>query len=177
MIIDVSFPTLSEVARDRPLDLKQNYYRFHAIIASCAYFASGLLMILGQVLISLLYDSRYDQAGWMLQILAVALLTEPFRVANQCFLVLGVPRLMSVVGAIRFITLFLITPIWFHFWGLPGALWGIVMSQFSWVPATFLFKVKRKLFDLRIELLLLLSVPAGIIAGNFIKLAITIIRG
>jgi O-antigen/teichoic acid export membrane protein len=178
IIVDVTYPALSEVARERALELKPNYYRFHTIIASFAYFCSGVLMVSGQALIELLYDRRYDQGGWMLQILAVALLTLPFRVATQCFMVLGIPRLLSLVGTIRLISLFLLTPIGFHLFGLPGALWGIVLSHFSWVPTTFIFKVKYKLFDLRKELLLLLFVLVGIAAGKILNSAIaTVVPG
>ena len=42
-----------------------------------------------------LYDHRYAQAGWMLQILAAALLTAPFQIAIQAYLALGMPQLHS----------------------------------------------------------------------------------
>lgn len=172
IIADVSFPALSEVARERPADLKSNYYRFHVVIASFAYFCSGILMISGQVLIDLLYDRRYSQAGWMLEILAAALLIVPVHVATQCFMALGMPRLISHLGAIRLVTLFLITPIGFHFFGLPGALWGIVLSYFSYLPTTIFYKVKYGLFDLRKELFLLPVVLVGMVGGEVFKLVI-----
>ena len=70
---DVSFPALSEVSRDRPTELKRSYYRFHVVIASFVYICSGVLITSGASLVHLLYDPRYEQAGWMLEILAVAL--------------------------------------------------------------------------------------------------------
>ena len=79
IIGEVSFPALSEIARERPARLKSVYYRFHVMIASFAYISSGILMVSGEALIMLLYDLRYDQAGWMMEILAAALLTIPFR--------------------------------------------------------------------------------------------------
>ena len=132
---DVSFPALSEVARDRPTDLKSSYYRFHAVIASFAYICSGVLMTSGDSLVHFLYDPRYAEAGWMLEILAVALLTVPFRLATQSFLALGRPQLFSTVIAIRLAVLFVATPIGFYYFGIPGALWGIVSSQFAYLPA------------------------------------------
>ena len=57
------------MARDKR-NLKAAYYRFHAVIASVAYFCAGFLMVSGPTLVDVLYDSRYAQAGWMLQILA-----------------------------------------------------------------------------------------------------------
>jgi len=161
IIGDVSFPALSEVARERPADLKFSYYRFHMVIASIAYFSSGVLMIAGDQLVRLLYDQRYSEAGWMLEILAAALITVPFRIATQCFMVLGMPQLLSKIIAIRLFTLFLITPIAFHFFGLLGALWAIVLSHFSCLPPIIFYKVKYGLFNLRKELLLLPMVLLG----------------
>ena len=66
---DVSFPALSEVSRDRPTELKRSYYRFHVVIASFVYVCSGVLITSGASLVHLLYDPRYEQAGWMLEIL------------------------------------------------------------------------------------------------------------
>src|SRR5206468_3430723 len=38
IIVDVSFPALSEIIRERPTDLTVAYYKVHAIVASFAYF-------------------------------------------------------------------------------------------------------------------------------------------
>ena len=88
---DVSYPALSEVARERPADLRSTYYRFHLAVGLPACSAAGALMVAGEPLVAALYDARYAQAGWMLRFSRVALVTLPFRVATQCFLVLGEP--------------------------------------------------------------------------------------
>jgi O-antigen/teichoic acid export membrane protein len=172
IVAEVSFPALSEVARERPTDLKVKYYQFHDVIASFAYVCAGVLMIAGQALIGLLYDPRYAQAGWMLEILAVSLLTVPVHVATQCFMALGMPKLISHLGAIRLIVLVVITPIGFHLFGLPGALWGIVLSYSSSLPTTFFYKVRYGLFDLRKELVLLPLILVGMIAGKALQLVL-----
>src|SRR5581483_3958970 len=56
---DVSFAALSEVARDRSMDLKQSLYRFHILTGSFAYFCAGSLVVSGSTLVSFLYDPRY----------------------------------------------------------------------------------------------------------------------
>ena len=79
---DVSLPALSEVTRERPFDLKLSLYRFHIATASFTYICAGLLIVSGNTLIGLLYDRRYEQAGWMLDVLAVGLLSVPFNLAQ-----------------------------------------------------------------------------------------------
>jgi O-antigen/teichoic acid export membrane protein len=166
LMMDVSFPVFSEIVRDRAKDLKTNYYRFLAVIASGAYFASGTLITFGNSLISHLYDVRYGAAGWILQLLAVILITVPFRLATQSFLALGMPKLQSNVTVIRLISLFSATPIGFYLFGIKGAVVGIVLSQFSVIPMIALYNIRYGLFDLRNEVYLLAFLPLGAGVGK-----------
>lgn len=159
---DVSFPALSELARERPAALRSAYYRFHLAVGLPTCFAAGLLVACAEPLVALLYDARYAEAGWMLRILAVALVTLPFRVATQCFLVLGEPQQMTKICAIRLVALCAAVPLGWHFFGLAGALWAIVLSYFSTLPTTLAFVVRHRLFDLRQELALLPAFLAGL---------------
>jgi O-antigen/teichoic acid export membrane protein len=169
---DVTFPALSEIARERPLHLKTTYYRFYVVFASFAYFCSGILMTSGQLLIELLYDRRYEEAGWMLEILAVALVSVPFRSVTQCFMALGMPRLDMNGIAIHLVTLFVVTPVAFHYWGVAGSIWGIVLSHFSYLPLIIFYSIKYRLLDARKELFLLPMVVVGMGAAGLFALAI-----
>jgi O-antigen/teichoic acid export membrane protein len=163
---DVSFPALSEVARERPAALRSAYYRFHLAVGLPACFAAGLLVAAAEPLVALLYDARYAEAGWMLQILAVALVTLPFRVATQCFIVLGEPQRMSAICAIRLVALCAAVPLGWQFFGLAGALWAIVLGHFSTLPTTLAFIARHGLFDARKELGLLPAFLAGLALGH-----------
>jgi O-antigen/teichoic acid export membrane protein len=161
----VSFPALSEIARERPHALKQTYYRLHAIIAPSVYFVTGILMFSGHVLIRLLYDPRYEAAGWMLQILAVGLLALPFQIAIQCFLALGLPQLHSRILAVRLIVLIVAMPAGFFLFALQGALWGLVFSQLACLPMIIIYAAKFGLLNPRRELIALLAFPIGMAVG------------
>jgi O-antigen/teichoic acid export membrane protein len=166
---EVSYPALSEVARERRAELRSTYYRFHLALGLPACVAAGVLMVSGGPLIAAVYDARYAQAGWMLEVLALALVTLPFRVATQCFLVLGEPKMMSRICVIRLVALGLLTPVGFHFFGLAGALWAIVLSHFAWLPAAIAFLIRHGLFDLRRELALVPAFLAGLAAGQVLS--------
>jgi O-antigen/teichoic acid export membrane protein len=176
IIVDVSFPALSEVIRERSAQAPQAYYRFHAIIASFTYFCCGVLMVSGQTIIDILYDKRYHQAGWILQILAVALLTLPFRMATQCFLAFGLSRLYSHLHTIRLVSLFIALPLGFHFAGLAGAVWGVVFSYFSSLPLVMFYSARLGLFDPRKELIALSLLIIGLISGETFNIAFALIR-
>jgi len=164
----VMFPALSEIVRERPDELKENYYRMHATIAAFAYFCSGVLMTSGQSLIGLLYDARYAQAGWMLEILATTILIFPLQMAIQSFVALGMPKLQAIILAVRLFFLCISVPVGFHFFGLAGALWASVTSQFLCVPITIFYSARYGLFDVRQELLLLPIVFVGAGIGKML---------
>lgn len=167
----VTLSALSEVARHGG-DLRAAYYRLHAVIAALAYFGAGFLMASGQALVAVLYDHRYADAGWMLQILAAALLTAPFQIATQAYLALGMSQLHSKILAIRLGTLFVAMPTGFLLFGLPGALWGVVASQFLSLPILIFYNVKYGLFALEKELLVLTMILVGAGLGKMLALAI-----
>jgi O-antigen/teichoic acid export membrane protein len=176
VIGEVTFPAFSEIVRERPADLKRSYYSFHSVISAAAYFASGALMISGQSIIALLYDQRYQESGWMLQCLAALLLTVPFRLGTQTFMALGKPKLQSYIVVVRLILLFVLLPTLFHFFGFPGAICAILISQFSSVLFTVLYNIQNGLFDLYKEALYLLWLPVGLGAGKLVSIAIILIE-
>ena len=172
LIVDLSFPALSEVSRERPDAFSKNYGQFHLAVTSVGYLCAGALMASGNTLIDLLYDPRYHDAGWMLQIISVVLLVVPFRLATQCFLVFGAPQIYSHVQGIRLIGLLLFMPAGFYLFGLPGALWGNVLSVFMSAPLIVVHMRKYGLLDLRRELLALPLVVPGLIAGELFTVAV-----
>jgi O-antigen/teichoic acid export membrane protein len=123
------------------------------------------LIVSGQTIIDLLYDRRYEQAGWMLQVIAVALATIPIRLATQCFLALGLSNVYFQLHTIRLIALFVLLPLGYHVFGLNGALWGVVLSYFASLPLTAYYAHSEGLFDLKREMLTVPLVLAGVISG------------
>jgi len=177
IIAGVSFPALSEIARERPAALKASYYRIHMPVALVAYTCSGILMISGHSLIELLYDARYAQAGWMLQVLGAALLTAPFQIAIQCFMALGMPHVLSRVLALRLVVLAVAMIGGYHLFEVPGALLGLVASHLLCLPMIIFHCVRYGLFDLRRELLFLPMVLVGMGAGWIFTLFVGLYTG
>jgi O-antigen/teichoic acid export membrane protein len=166
IINDVSYSAISEVERERSLELKRNLYQLHTVTASFAYLCSGFLIVAGNSLIRVLYDPRYEQAGWMLQILAVGLLSVPFSLGQVSLLARGLPRVFVNITAVRVPIVLILIPVGFYIFGLPGAVWAIVLSQLWNVPMTIYYQVKFDLFDLWKELQLLPLLPAGMLFGR-----------
>lgn len=172
IISDVSFAALSEVARERPAELTAKYYGFYVPIALFSYFCSGFLLISGPKLIGFLYDPRYAEAGWILQIFALALLTGPLRLAAQSFLILGMGNVHSYIHAARLVSLYVGIPLGVHFFGFPGGVWATVLAYFSTLPLTIAYAAKTGLFDIRKELVLLPAILVGVIVAMIFNVAL-----
>jgi O-antigen/teichoic acid export membrane protein len=167
----VSLPALSEVVR-KGGNLRSAYYNIHAVITMFAYFASGFLFASGPLLVSLLYDARYAGAGWMLQILAVGLLASPLQMASQAYLALGMPQLLSTILAVRLAALAVAMPLGLHYFGIQGALWGMVASQFASLPIFFAWNIRNRFFDVYREVLMLPMVLIGGGVGKLLLIAV-----
>jgi O-antigen/teichoic acid export membrane protein len=163
---NISYAALSEVARERSGELRRSLYRFHILTASFTYFCAGGLMASGSTLIKLLYDPRYTQAGWMLEILAVGLLSIPFNLAQLTLLARGLPRHFTIVIVIRVVVTVVLIPIGFYYYSTPGAVWAIAASQLSSVLVVVYYQFKCDLLDPLKELLLLPTIYAGVLVGE-----------
>lgn len=130
----------------------------------------------GQGVVHFLYDYRYQQAGWILQILSVALLTIPFRMSTQSFLALGIERIFFFLHSIRIVALFCAVPLGFYLYGFPGAVWGIVFSYFVNLPLTIRYASRYGIFEPKRELVTLLAIVPGIVVGELLTVFLVNIR-
>ena len=149
---NVAFPALSEAARIKPNQLIDVYYRFRFLFDTGLLFFSGFLFIAGSTIIQLLYDPRYIAAGNMLEILSLMLLAVRYNLADQCFMAIGQPKLMTILNIVRAASLLLLLPLAFAKYQLTGALWAIVLSYFMSVPLTLYFKFKLNLLNITKEI-------------------------
>lgn len=70
----VMFPFYAELIRCRPERLYCNLRKIRLILLALSWGISLIFIIFGEQLIGFLYDSRYADAGWMLQILSIGTL-------------------------------------------------------------------------------------------------------
>lgn len=170
----VAFPALSEVVRNTPEKLKENYYKIRLRVDALALFSSGCLFVLGVPIIHVLYDQRYWGAGPMLEVLALSLIVAGYELAEQCYLALGLPKWLTLQKTIRMVVLYLAVPIAFSMYQLPGAIWAIVLSMFSVIPVSIYVNSKLGILDIKKELIVIPFFLMGWLCG---KLAIFLFGG
>ena len=165
LLVGVAYPVLSETVRDRPYDLHRIYYRFRLLFDVGIMFLAGFLFVSGQTIIHLLYDSRYQNAGWMLNVLALSLIALRYNLADESYLALGKPKLMTLLTLTRSVALFVFLPIAYNQFGLHGAIWAIVMSYYSSIPLAIYYKKTHHLLNIKKELITLPIIFVGMICG------------
>lgn len=162
---NVAYPAISETIRDKPYNLRRVYYRFRMPFDAVVLFLVGFLWLSGQTIIHLLYDARYQNAGWMLNVLGLSLLGLRYNVTDQCYMALGNPKIMTIMIIVRTIAMYVLVPIAFKFFGIQGAIWAIVFSNISGFPLSIYYKKLYDLIDFKKELITLPMILVGLLCG------------
>lgn len=172
LVSAVSFPALSELYRSNPDSLGSYYYRFRRPIDLLSLFLVGAIFTSGQTIINLLYDDRYHDAGWMLEILAGSLFFTRYEVAGLCYLVLGKPKLLTVVNLVRVISVYVLVPLAFEFLGMKWAVGVFALNCAAAMPIMFFFNQRNGLLNIMYEIkvlpVLLIGLGFGVLFSAFI---------
>ena len=126
----VFYGVFSQVARERRADIGREYYSARLRLDLLAMPVLGAITVLGPLIVSMLYDARYHDAGWIIRILCL-------RVAVQCVLApcgvfmiaVGQSRQLFIGNVGRFLAVWIGIPIGWHFGGLPGVVWATTLSE------------------------------------------------
>ncbi|MDZ4216477.1 MAG: oligosaccharide flippase family protein [Rhodocyclaceae bacterium] len=162
----VIFTSLSLVLNqeDRPA-LVRVYTRMQQLADLVLGLLSGLLLMAGHWIVTLLYDARYADAGWMLQCLGLGLLAMRHQVLEQLMFALGQPGWVTANNALRTLGLAVLVPAGFALAGAQGALWGVVASQFASWPLSLYFKHREGLLNGSTERWWPVGIALGVGAG------------
>ena len=166
----ISMPALGEIARTDPSRLREIYYKLRLPGDLLLLYMAGLLFAAGQLVIDLLYDARYSEAGGMLEVLALSLIMVRYGVANQTYLAVGIPRYQATINIVRCISLYLLVPVLYYVAGLQAAIWGIALHAFATLPLFFVFNARLGLNNLYRELMVLPMLPIGYLCGSAVNL-------
>ena len=168
----VAFPALSEVARQRPRELKDMYYKFRMPIDILSFSAAGLLFSSGHFVVDMLYDDRYRGAGPIFEILCISLVAVPYSLAGHCFIALGKPQLLVPTPVVQVFVLYVFLPVALLGFGLTAALWAVGSASVAAAPIITYLMIRQGLFDLSREFRFLPFGVAGYLMGMFLELVL-----
>ncbi|MCR9258135.1 MAG: oligosaccharide flippase family protein [Pseudomonadaceae bacterium] len=129
------FPLFSEVKSDQPDVFHRRLLKLRLAMYSLCFPLVVFLATLGRDVISILYDARYHQAGWMLEVLALGfgfyILTSAVNSIplahedSKRHMWLQFLRVASILVSM------LVGGVWF---GTTGLIWGIAAGQALYYP-------------------------------------------
>jgi len=123
---------------------------------------AGAALVRGSLLVGLLYDARYEAAGWMLELLSLRIATSALLPpAAAALLALGDARTEMRASAARALWLLAALPLGFAWVGLTGAVAAVAVSDLVRLPVLWRGLARHGLLDPAAELADLLWLAAG----------------
>lgn len=168
LLSSVFFPVISETVRNRPEKLKDMYYKIRYRVDAIAMFCAGFLFTTGNKIVALLYDDRYHEAGWMLQILGLSMCSIGFTLAGQCFLASGRSAVVTLLIGIQTAALYVGLPLSFMHYGMTGAVWMIAATPVIRLVISGIFMKIFFFFHIVKELLMLPLLFLGAYLGHYL---------
>lgn len=169
------FSTLSEALRSDARTAERVYFRGQQIADACLGLLAGTLFMSGHWLIAVLYDARYQDAGWMLQWLGLGLLAVRHQVLEQLMFARGQPGWVSASNLVRALSLWALIPAGFSLAGERGAIVAVVLSQFASWPVSLAFKYRNGLLTTASERVWLPALLAGALLGWVFNWVVTLV--
>jgi O-antigen/teichoic acid export membrane protein len=165
----VLFPAYSRMAGQG--DLRSVHWRARLPLLLGGGAAVTGLIACGPFLIRVLYDRRYEQAGWILQFLAAGAWFQILESTNSAALLAqGRVTWMAAGSATKLAGMVLLLPLGFHLGGFPGALVGLLLSQLLMYAAAATGATRAGLAvigrDLGLTLAMAVVAGTGYLAGH-----------
>jgi O-antigen/teichoic acid export membrane protein len=125
----VAFPALCRV-RERQGNLQSAYSRLRSPLLVGGGAVLAFLTLAAPTLIQILYRSRYWDAGWMMQLVALGLWFQVVQSTNQmAVLALGLPKVLALGNLTKIVAIAAALPVGYHYWGFPGALVAMAVVE------------------------------------------------
>lgn len=125
----VAFPAYSRRSGGGQ-DIGTLFHRMRGPVVVAGGAGIVLLALLAPFLIRTLYDARYHQATWMLQVLCVS---AWFQVLESnigvALLALGHSRLLAIASGAKLVGMLTLMPLGYYYFGFPGAVAGYSASE------------------------------------------------
>lgn len=168
LVGSVVFPKLSAiVAGGDPNQLRYWFERFRWLLDSAVFFVIGFLWFGSAVIVGLLFDVRYAEAGDYLRVLAITLIWSIANCGSNLAMAMGKPNLLASTTLFRLICLMIFPWAGYLISGVTGLTWALALAV---VPPTIYSQLQvRRLLGLEglqlRSVLPLLFLPIGLMLG------------
>lgn len=165
----VLLPAFSEIHREEKDKLVLIYYRVRRNVDALGMFVAGMLFSSGTAIIELLYDDRYRDAGWMLEVLSLSLIFLAPIVSSSMMLATGRSKYEAMIRILQTSVLFIAFPTLYYLWGMYGAIWALVLVPICAFVLDILYRKKQGMLIFKHEIRMLPLIGAGYLVGIGVK--------
>lgn len=138
----VLFPSYAELMRDRPERVYANLRKSRLGLISVSWGISLFFLLFGPTLIDFLYDPRYADAGWIIQIISLGMLVGTVGgTYDGILLAKGETFLISVLLTAQISIQIVAMIVGYQLNGQVGVIWGL--SYVTW----FSYPIKAVIFS------------------------------
>ncbi len=161
----VGLSALSEIARDSPERFRKSFYRMRLPFDTGLLLVSGLGFACGHIIVDILYDARYRDAGAMLEVLFLMLVVTRMALCGHAYMALGHPKYLLPINILKTTSLYALVPLAYHHFGIQGAVWAVALHELPLIPLLLFLNWRLGMLNLRFELAVLMAWPAGYLLG------------
>lgn len=163
---DVLYPAYSRVFQEGADRLRQVMLRTRLAVDAGMILPIAAIMVLGGRIVALLYDPRYHEAGWMLQVLCVRLLiVATLSNSESCLIALGHPKYSFMQNLFRTIAMFVAIPVGWSLWGIKGVIWAVALSELPPLVVIWTGLIRNRMFSVAAESRSLFFAGVGALLG------------
>lgn len=161
----VAFPQISKAKQIGPEALKKTVSAARRGYDSMCMTSAGLLFAGAPLLIALLYDGRYQQAGPMLSILSFSLVLAREELYNSVYFTMGKPHVLPMFSGLALCSLIILVPIAHAWGGLQASLWMLALRHVLALPLHYTLMARFGLNRWQDDVLAVLFWAAGATVG------------
>jgi len=151
---NVFFPIFSQVGREGVPQLRRIYYRARLGFDAVCVTGLGALAVVGSLLVDLLWDDRYADAGWMFEILCIRVaMSVVLYPCDRCLLAMGEGRYPFYRSLVRAVWILVGVPVGYAYAGIEGLITAAALAEvpvfFVLWPAFYrkrMLRIERELF-------------------------------
>ncbi len=172
---DILLPAYSRYKREYRHDLRRKMAKLRGTIFAFLFPVVCLIAIFAQPIVDFLYDVRYQDAGWMLRILAIGSLGMMVTsTLDQAFLAIGDSMRFFIFQACKAILVVGATIVGYQLYGIVGTVSGVAIAQYAAYPILMLLLHKHGLRNYRLDALAvggsLIVIALGVWLMSFVQL-------
>lgn len=154
----VLFPVYSKIQDESEQEIRKKVLRSKLLISGMLLPIALFLLIFGNHIIELLYDERYTNAGWMLQILAAGVAFQIATNVGPFYLGFGRSGLFAFTIGMRAIFLITSMLVGSVMLGPPGLIVGIAISSVLYYLMEIYFLYKFRIWFWQFDLLFIILI-------------------